>query len=49
MKRAVWSVRDSWLRTIRAAIILGEADAAYRLTVAYVRRLRELGVMELWN
>ncbi len=33
---------DSWATTIRRAIELGEADAARRLAIALVRRIREL-------
>jgi hypothetical protein len=32
----------SWADVVRRAITLGEADAAYRLTVGAVRRCREL-------
>ncbi len=35
----------SWSAAIRRAIALGEATAAYRLTVDLVRRLRELGAL----
>jgi hypothetical protein len=38
------AVIKSWLATIEAAIRLGDVEAAGRLTVAYVRRLREIGV-----
>jgi len=42
----MWSYRveavRSWSDCVRRAITLGDADAAYRLTVAFVRRLREL-------
>lgn len=34
----------AWTTTIKRAIELGDDDAAYRVTVAFVRRLRELGV-----
>jgi hypothetical protein len=33
----------SWSTATRRAIELGDGDAAYRLTVAFVGRLRELG------
>jgi hypothetical protein len=36
-------IRDSWVDTVCTAIAFGDGDAAYRLTVALVRRLRELG------
>lgn len=36
-------ITRSWVATITRAIALGEADAAYRLTVAWCARLRELG------
>jgi hypothetical protein len=35
-------IAEKWSTSIRRAIELGEADAAYRLTVALVRRLNEL-------
>ena len=35
----------SWRDAIwRAIFVMKDGDAAYRLTVAFVRRLRELGV-----
>lgn len=34
----------SWIACIEAAIRLGDRDAAFHLTVGYVRRLREIGV-----
>jgi hypothetical protein len=42
------AIRRSWLTTIQAAIQLGECDVVYRLTVGYVRRLREVGIV-LWR
>ncbi len=36
------SVQRSWLSVIRYAIDKGEADVAYRLTVGFVRRLRQM-------
>lgn len=44
MTPAQRSIRDSWTRTVRRAIELGDADAAYRLTLGFLQRLRELGV-----
>lgn len=38
----------SWTSTIVRAIQLGEADAAYHITVAYVRRLREAGHLKYY-
>lgn len=35
-------VRESWMQAITRAIELGDANAAYKLTVAYVRRLRDV-------
>jgi hypothetical protein len=34
---------DSWCWSVRQAIAFGDERAAYRLTVGFVRRLRELG------
>lgn len=48
MTRSQRAVRQSWVATIRAAIRLGEDEAAYRLTIGYLRRLREVGVV-LWR
>jgi uncharacterized protein (DUF2267 family) len=42
MTREHRRIRDAWVAIVRRAIALGDADAAYRLTVALVRRLREL-------
>lgn len=39
------AVKQSWRLAIQRAIALGDADAAYRLTVGFVQRLRELGVL----
>lgn len=36
----------SWSDTIRHAILLGDGDAARCLTIAFVRRLRELNLLE---
>jgi len=36
---------QSWSNAIRQAIAAGDADAAYRLTRAYVERLREIGLL----
>jgi hypothetical protein len=36
-------VRESWVACIVRAIRLGDGDAAYRLTVGMVRRLRDFG------
>jgi len=35
-------IAESWASTIRRAIELGEGDAARRITIGLVRRLREL-------
>jgi hypothetical protein len=43
MTRLHRAIRDHWVGAIQRAIVLGEEDAAYRLTVALLRRLRELG------
>lgn len=43
MTRNQRRVRISWIIAVTRAIQLGDRDAAYRLTVAYVRRLREIG------
>lgn len=34
---------DSWVRAIRRAIEVGNADAAYRITVGLYRRMVERG------
>jgi hypothetical protein len=39
------SIKRSWVMVIRCAIAAGDADAAYRLTIGYLRRLREIGVL----
>jgi hypothetical protein len=39
------AIKHSWVMVIRHAIGAGDADAAYRLTIGYVRRLREIGVL----
>lgn len=44
MTRYQHTVIDSWSWSIRRAIELGLLNTAYRLTVAFVRRLRELGL-----
>lgn len=44
MTRMQQIVVGSWMSTIRAAIRMGDAEAACALTVAYVRRLREVGL-----
>lgn len=44
MTKVQHRIRQSWMQSILAAVCLGLPDAAYRLTVAYVRRLREAGV-----
>jgi hypothetical protein len=36
---------DSWRACVVAAVRLGDADAAYRLARAFVRRLREIGLV----
>ena len=38
------AIKRSWVQVIQHAIQRGDADAAYRLTIGYVRRLREIGV-----
>jgi hypothetical protein len=45
MTRTQRRVRLSWLFAIRRAIQLGDANAARRLTIGLVHRLRELGVV----
>jgi len=35
--------RDSWIKTIGAAVRLQDEEAAKKMTIAYVRRLREAG------
>lgn len=42
MTREHRAIRDSWATVIMRAIDLGDADAAYRLTIGLVRRLHEL-------
>lgn len=42
MTRHQHNIVESWAYAIQAAIRLGDANAAYRLTVGLVRRLREL-------
>lgn len=44
MTRSQRIVVRSWIACIEAAIRLGDRDAAFHLTVGYVRRLREVGV-----
>ena len=39
------AIKHSWVMVIRHAISQGDADAAYRLTIGYLRRLRELGIL----
>jgi hypothetical protein len=39
------AIKRSWLMVIRHAIQQGDRDAAYRLTIGYLRRLREIGVL----
>jgi hypothetical protein len=46
MTREQRSIVDAWAYVIAWAMELHDADAAYRLTVAAVRRCRELG---LWD
>ena len=45
MTRNQRRVRLRWLISVTRAIKSGAADPAYKLTVAYVRRLRRLGVL----
>lgn len=45
MTRTQRRIRISWLKSIARAIQLGESDAAYNLTVGFVRRLREVGAL----
>ena len=45
MTRTQRRIRISWIIAVTRAIQLGEADAAYKLTVAFVRRLREVGAL----
>jgi hypothetical protein len=45
MKLLHRAIRARWVASIQRAIALGEEEAAYRLTVALVRRLRELGAV----
>jgi hypothetical protein len=45
MTREHHRILDSWLRSLRCAIEMGDADAGYRLTLGLVRRLREIGVL----
>ena len=45
MTRYQASVVLRWAWTVRNAVALGEADAAFRITVGLVRRCRELGVL----
>ena len=42
MTRSPSAIIESAALTIRFAIVLGDENAAYRLTVALVRRVREL-------
>ena len=44
MKRNHRQIVSSWVDSIRNAIRVGDADAAYRLTRALIGRLRELGL-----
>lgn len=45
MTRLHHAIVRSWADTVETAIRCGDPDAAYRLTVAFLRRLRELGVL----
>jgi hypothetical protein len=46
MTREHHRITNAWAQVIARAMELHDADAAYRLTVAAVRRCRELG---LWD
>jgi hypothetical protein len=39
-------IRDHWFAAVLRAVMLRDDSAAYLLTLAYVERLRELGVVE---
>jgi hypothetical protein len=39
------AIVNSWSDCIRRAIVLGEGDAAYKITVNFVHRLKELGLL----
>jgi hypothetical protein len=45
MTRFQITIRDSWFAVVHCAMVYREPDAAYRLTVAFVRRLKELGCL----